>query len=66
MPREIALLGVLMPSLLPIFLFSLLLQAGLDWLLGHLGIYRRLWHPALFRLSLLGCIFSSLALYVYR
>lgn len=65
MTREIAVFGILIPTLLPLFLFSLLCQAGLDWLLGRAGVYHRVWHPALFRLSLLICVFSGLALLLY-
>ena len=66
MPRELAVFGILIPTLLPIFLASLLLQGALDWALGHAGLYRRLWHPALVRLCLLVCIFSALTLACYR
>lgn len=65
MPRELAVFGILIPTLLPLFLASLLLQGALDWVLGHAGLYRRLWHPALVRLCLLVCIFSALTLAFY-
>ncbi|WP_107876988.1 DUF1656 domain-containing protein [Pseudoduganella sp. UC29_71] len=65
MPRELAVFGILIPTLLPIFLASLLLQGALDWALGHAGLYRRMWHPALVRLCLLVCIFSALTLAFY-
>jgi hypothetical protein len=60
MPREIAIFGVLLPSILPLFLASLLIQGALDWVLGLAGVYRRVWHPALVRLCLLVCIFAAL------
>ncbi|MRV74127.1 DUF1656 domain-containing protein [Duganella sp. FT92W] len=62
MPRELAVFGVMLPTLLPLFVASVVLQALLDKLLGYLGVYRAVWHPALVRLSLLTCIFSGLAL----
>ena len=65
MPREINLFGVLLPSILPLFLASLLLQIVLDSALNHLGIYRRSWHPALVRLCLFVCIFSALTVALY-
>lgn len=65
MPREIAVFGVLLPAILPLFLLSLLLQAALDWLLGHAGLYRRAWHPALVRFCLLVCIFGALIAIFY-
>ncbi|POZ60152.1 DUF1656 domain-containing protein [Chromobacterium alticapitis] len=66
MPREIAVYGILLPTLLPLFVLSLLLQAGADWLLGKLGVYEKVWHPALFRWCLLAVIFGGLALPLYR
>jgi len=66
MPRELSVLGVLIPTILPVFLASLLLQGALDWVLSHAGVYRRLWHPALARLSLLVCIFGGLTAWLYR
>lgn len=66
MPREIAIFGVLLPSLLPLFVASLLLQGVLDWVLGHTGLYRRAWHPALVRLCLLVCIFGALIVTLYQ
>lgn len=65
MPREAAVFGILIPTLLPLFLASLLLQGALDWLLGRVGVYRRVWHPALVRLCLLVSIFSALTLSFY-
>ncbi|KQW88460.1 hypothetical protein ASC94_23865 [Massilia sp. Root418] len=65
MPRELAVFGILIPTLLLLFLASLLLQAALDRVLGHAGLYRRVWHPALARLCLLACIFSALTLAFY-
>ena len=49
MPRELSVLGILIPTILPVFFASLLLQGALDWVLSHAGVYRRLWHPALAR-----------------
>jgi hypothetical protein len=66
MPREIAVFGVLLPTVLPLFLASLLLQAVLDRALGHLDLYRRAWHPALVRLCLLACIFGALIVVLYQ
>lgn len=65
MAREIAVFGILMPSLLPVFVLSLLIHVGVDWLCGHFGVYRHVWHKSLFRLCLLVCIFGVLALLLY-
>jgi len=66
MPRELSLFGLLIPTLLPLFLASVLAQAALDRLLGAAGIYRRLWHPALARLALFVCIFGGLTTLLYH
>lgn len=66
MPREIAVFGVLIPSLVPLFLASLLLQVVLDRLLGAAGFYRRVWHPSLVRLCLFASIFGALLLWLYH
>ena len=66
MPRELSLFGALVPGLLPVFVFSLLLLWWLDWIGGRFGVYRHVWHPALFRLALFTCIFGGLGLLVMR
>ncbi|MNK04248.1 efflux system membrane protein [compost metagenome] len=65
MPREISIFGVLAPSLLLVFLLSVVIHVGVDWLCGHFGIYKHVWHRSLFRLCLLVCIFGALALIIY-
>ncbi|MES2351342.1 MAG: DUF1656 domain-containing protein [Pseudomonadota bacterium] len=66
MPREIDFFGVLLPGVLPLFLASLVLQVVLDSALSHVGAYRRSWHPALVRLCLFVCIFSTLLVTLYK
>ena len=66
MPRELSVFGILIPTLLPIFLVSLLLQGLLDRVLGWAGVYRQLWHPALARFCLLACIFGGLTITLYQ
>lgn len=58
MPREIALLDALVPTLLLVFLASIVLHLGLDRILGRCGVYRHVWHPSLFRISIFVCIFA--------
>lgn len=65
MPREIAFCGLLMPTLLPLFMGCILLHWGLDTLLARTGLYGHVWHPALLRLSLFVCLFGLLGLAVY-
>lgn len=66
MPREIALHGVYLPTVTLLFLISLAVVWGLDRLLAWVGLYRFVWHPALFRVSLFACLYGGAALYVYR
>jgi protein AaeX len=65
MPREIALGGALAPGLLVWFVISMGLLLLIDVVIGRFGMYRFVWHPALFRLALLVCIFGSVALLLY-
>lgn len=65
MPREIAFSGLLMPTLLPLFIGCILLQWGIDTLLTRAGLYAHIWHPALLRLSLFVCLFGVLGLLIY-
>ena len=65
MPREIAFGDALAPSLLAAFVLSLALFWLLDWVFGRLGLFHRVWHPPLFRLALLVCVFSSTALLIF-
>lgn len=62
MPREIAFFDAFAPGLLLVFALSLLLQWGVDWLVGRYGLYRHVWHPPLFRIALFVCIFGGLGL----
>ena len=58
MPREFSLLDALMPTLFLVFLASVVLQTVLDRMMGRWGVYRHVWHPPLFRVSIFFCIFS--------
>lgn len=62
MPREFALLDALVPTLLLAFLLSIALQAVFDKIFARLGLYRHVWHPPLFRVSVFVCIFGILSL----
>jgi Protein of unknown function (DUF1656) len=65
-PPEIDFYGVLMPSLLPVFVLSFLAMVVLDLLIGRAGLYRRLWHPSLFRFALFVCLFGAAGLLLIR
>jgi protein AaeX len=66
MPREIAMLDAMVPSLFLVFLASVALQTALDRVLGWCGVYQYVWHPPLFRLSCFVCIFGVSGLLVLR
>ncbi|WDD94438.1 DUF1656 domain-containing protein [Burkholderia sp. FERM BP-3421] len=66
MPREIAILDAYMPTVVLMFVIGAILTWALDRLLAHTGLYRVVWHPSLFRASLLVCICGGLSLAVYR
>lgn len=65
MPREIALLDALVPTLLLAFLAAALGALLLDSLLVRFGLYRYVWYPALFRLALFTCLFAVGGLFIY-
>jgi protein AaeX len=65
MPREIAFGDALIPGLLVWFVLSLALLLLIDMAIGRFGLYRFVWHPSLFRIALLVCIFGSIALLLY-
>jgi len=64
MLREFALLDALVPTLFLAFLASIVCQALLDRIMGRCGVYRHVWHPPLFRLSIFVCIFCGCGLLV--
>jgi hypothetical protein len=65
MPREIAIGGALFPGLLVWYSICVVLLVAFDWIVGRFGLYRYIWHPALFRLALMTCVFGSVALVIY-
>ncbi|HEX7684321.1 MAG TPA: DUF1656 domain-containing protein [Trinickia sp.] len=66
MSREIAVLGAYFPALVPLCIGGAALAWLADRLLASVGLYRFVWHPALFRASLLACVCGALGLAVYR
>jgi hypothetical protein len=65
MPRELAIFGVLIPTLLPLFIAAMALHMLADWGFGKLGLYRLAWHPSLVRLCVFVCILGALVLPLY-
>ena len=66
MSREFILFGVQFPTLLPLFLASIGALLLLNAVFGWLGVYRRLWHPALARLCIFVGIFGGAIVWLYR
>ncbi|WP_250499282.1 DUF1656 domain-containing protein [Caballeronia sp. GAWG1-5s-s] len=66
MPRDTAILEAYVPTLLLLFVAGAVITWVIDRALALTGIYRVVWHPALFRASLLVCICGALGLAVYR
>lgn len=62
MPREIDVLSLLVPSLLPLFLGCAMVYWIVDRALARMGLFRQVWHPALFRASLFVRVFSGVSL----
>ncbi|CAN0627087.1 Protein AaeX [Burkholderia multivorans] len=62
MSNEISLFSLLVPSLLPAFLGCGATFWIADRLIARTGLYQRIWHPALFRVSLFVCLFSGVGL----
>ncbi|KIG10324.1 MULTISPECIES: DUF1656 domain-containing protein [Caballeronia] len=66
MPRDTAILEAYVPTLLVLFVAGALITWAIDRALAMTGLYRVVWHPALFRASLLVCVCGALGLAVYR
>lgn len=64
MPREFAVLDALVPTLFFVFILCIALQAALNGLLSRFGVYRHVWHPPLFQVSLFVCLFGVFGLFI--
>jgi Protein of unknown function (DUF1656) len=60
MRYEIDLFGVLVPSFLLWTVVAYLLARIASKLIARAGLYRQVWHPALFDFALFVCLVSSL------
>jgi Protein of unknown function (DUF1656) len=60
MTYEIDLFGVLVPSLLLWSVLAYALARIISRLIARAGLYRRIWHPALFDFALYVCLVASL------
>ncbi|KGV07824.1 DUF1656 domain-containing protein [Burkholderia pseudomallei] len=66
MPRDLAILDAYVPTVVLMFVIGAFATWLIDRLLAYTGLYRVVWHPSLFRTSLLVCICGGLSLAVYR
>ncbi|WP_277183499.1 DUF1656 domain-containing protein [Caballeronia sp. BR00000012568055] len=66
MPRDTAILEAYVPTILLLFIAGAMATWVIDRLLAMTGLYRVVWHPSLFRASLLVCVCSVIGLVVYR
>jgi hypothetical protein len=60
---EVSLYGLYVPTLLLLALLALGIARLLARVLARLGVYRLVWHPALFDLALFVIVLGSLALF---
>jgi uncharacterized membrane protein len=60
MTFELDLFGVLVPSLLLWSVIAFVLARIASKLIARAGLYRRIWHPALFDFALYICVVASL------
>ncbi|CAD6512478.1 DUF1656 domain-containing protein [Paraburkholderia kirstenboschensis] len=66
MPRDIAVFDAYVPAIVLLFIAGAVLTWVLDRVIAYTGVYRVVWHPSLFRASLLVCVCGVLGLAVYR
>ncbi|MFM0505848.1 DUF1656 domain-containing protein [Paraburkholderia caffeinilytica] len=66
MPRDIAVFDAYVPAIVLLFIAGAALTWMLDRVIAYTGLYRVVWHPSLFRASLLVCVCGVLGLVVYR
>ena len=66
MPRELALGGVYMPTLLILFVATAAAYLVIDRVLARVGAYRWVWHLDLFRLCVFSILFAAAGMFVCR
>jgi len=59
MKYELDLFGVIVPSLLLWSVLAYVLARGVSKVMGRVGLYRHVWHPALFDFAVYVCIVTS-------
>jgi hypothetical protein len=66
MPREIALGGALVPTLIVILVLSLVPLWLIDRISGRFGLYHHAWHPPALRIALYVGIFGGIGLLLFQ
>jgi hypothetical protein len=62
MKYQLDLFGVIVPSLLLWSAVAYVLARSVTKVMGRAGVYRHVWHPALFDFAIYVCILTSLVL----
>jgi len=62
MRYQLDLFGVIVPSVLLWGVLAYVLARAVSRLMGRIGLYRHVWHPALFDFALYVCIVASLVI----
>ena len=65
-PRNVAILEAYVPTILLLFIAGAMITWVVDRVLSLTGLYRVVWHPALFVFSVYMIVLSSLVLAVGR
>jgi hypothetical protein len=60
MKYQLDLFGVIVPSLLLSAVVAYVLARIVSWLIARAGLYRHVWHAALFDFALYVCLFAGL------
>jgi len=60
---EVSLYGIYVPPLLLLALLALVVSRLFNWVLARTGLYRHIWHPALFDFSLFVIVLSALVFF---
>lgn len=63
---EVSFVSLLVPGLLPVFIGCGVAFWIVDRIISRVGLYRHVWHPALFRVSVFVCLFSGTGLLLTR
>jgi len=60
---EVSLYGIYVPPLLLLALLALVVSRLFNWVLARTGLYRHIWHPALFDFSLFVIVLGALVFF---